>query len=287
MDFRRIELIFLVAFLFLNVFLFSIYRESHDDQTLVARVNQKIDIEERLKADKIEYDGPLSDKHSSGYYLSAVQSNLTAEIAKVRKQTKDATLFTNNVEVKEKMLLISPDKSTEISKKTNLADFMKKFLADHQQVLDGNLYTYHADFTAKSKDYLTLVACQSFEGLMIHDETAQIKLSLKEENGKYRLVKSQQMALTNLTPLREKISVVSEKDALNTLYINNKLLKNDEILWRKLAYTLILQVRGKNVYIPAWFIAIKHDDGNSEIEVVNAFRNRIITNSTVRKVENQ
>lgn len=286
MDFRRIEIIFLVAFLFLNIFLFSIYRESHDEQTLVTRVNQKIDIEERLKADKIDYTGQLSDKQQSGYYLSAVQSNLNDEIAKIRKQTKNATLFTNNVELKDKMLLMSPNKSVEISKKANLANFMKELLANQQQVINGNLYSYHADFTTKTKDYLELIACQSYEGLMIHDETAQLKLSLKEENGKYYLAKYQQMQLANLTPLREKMTVVSEKDALNTLYINNKLLKNDQILWRKLAYTLILQVRGKNVYIPAWFIAVKHDDDKVEVEVVNAFRNRIITNSTVRKVEN-
>lgn len=286
MDFRRIEIIFLVAFFFLNIFLFSIYNESHDEQTLVTRVNQKIDIEERLKADKIDYTGQLSAKQQSGYYLSAVQNDLGNEIVKVRKQLKDASLFTNNVEIKDKMLLMSPNKSIEISKKANLSNFMKELLANKQLIINGDLYSYHADFTTKTKDYLELIACQSFEGLMIHDETAQIKLSLKEENDKYYLAKYQQMQLSNLIPLREKMTVVSEKDALNTLYINNKLLKNDQILWRKLAYTLILQVRGKNVYIPAWFIAIKHDDGKTEIEVVNAFRNRIITNSTVRKVEN-
>ena len=95
------------------------------------------------------------------------------------------------------------------------------------------------------------------------------------------------MHLSNLTALREKMPLVSEEDVLTTLYINNKLSKNDEILWSKLAYTLVLQVRGKNVYVPAWFVSIRHEDKKEQVEIVNAFRNRIITNAAVRKVENK
>ncbi|MDN5810420.1 MAG: two-component system regulatory protein YycI, partial [Tetragenococcus koreensis] len=56
--------------------------------------------------------------------------------------------------------------------------------------------------------------------------------------------------------------------------------------WRHLAYTLTLQVRGQNVYVPAWFVAIEDEDGQTQVERVNALTNRIITNSTVQTVEN-
>ena len=46
-------------------------------------------------------------------------------------------------------------------------------------------------------------------------------------------------------------------------------------------------VGDRNVYIPAWFVAVKADaDVNIQIETVNAFSNRIITNNAVQKVEN-
>ena len=79
----------------------------------------------------------------------------------------------------------------------------------------------------------------------------------------------------------------SEKEAVNTLYLNNKLPSHSKILWTELAYTMILKVREKNVYIPAWFIAFQLDgDDTIQIETVNAFSNRIITNNAVQKVEN-
>ena len=59
------------------------------------------------------------------------------------------------------------------------------------------------------------------------------------------------------------------------------------ILWRQLAYSCILKVREKNVYVPVWHVAIETSDKVVQIESVNAFSNTIVTNNTVPKVEDQ
>lgn len=286
MDFKRIEAIFLVAFLCLDIFLFSIYRQSQNEQTPINN-SSTIKITQRLKEDKIKYEGKISSEHTDGYYLSATQTNLNTELQNMKKAKKLENVDVLRSSVKDNLLSLTPEKDLSVNKKGQIPTLVRETLTNQKEIILGKDYRYQDEIHQQSDGYLDAYACQKYEGIPINDITAQIKFTLKKNDENYRLEKIQQMHLSNLTALREKMPLVSEEDALTTLYINNKLSKNDEILWSKLAYTLVLQVRGKNVYVPAWFVSIRHEDKKEQVEIVNAFRNRIITNAAVRKVENK
>ena len=286
MDFKRIEAIFLVAFLCLDIFLFSIYRQSQNEQTPINN-SSTIKITQRLKEDKIKYEGKISYEHMDGYYLSATQTNLNTELQNMKKTKKFENVDVLRSSVKDNLLSLTPEKDLSVNKKGQIPTLVRETLTNQKEIILGKDYRYQEEIHQQSDGYLDVYACQKYEGIPINDITAQIKFTLKKNDENYRLEKIQQMHLSNLTALREKMPLVSEEDALTTLYINNKLSKNDEILWSKLAYTLVLQVRGKNVYVPAWFVSIRHEDKKEQVEIVNAFRNRIITNAAVRKVENK
>lgn len=286
MDFKRIEAIFLVAFLCLDIFLFSIYRQSQNEQTPINN-SSTIKITQRLKEDKIKYEGKISTEHTDGYYLSATQTNLNTELQNMKKTNKLENVDVFRSSVKDNLLSLTPEKDLSVNKKGQIPTLVRETLTNQKEIILGKDYHYQDEIHQQSDGYLDVYACQKYEGIPINDITAQIKFTLKKNEENYRLEKIQQMHLSNLTALREKMPLVSEEDALTTLYINNKLSKNDEILWSKLAYTLVLQVRGKNVYVPAWFVSIRHEDKKEQVEIVNAFRNRIITNAAVRKVENK
>lgn len=286
MDFKRIEAIFLVAFLCLDIFLFSIYRQSQNEQTPINN-SSTIKITQRLKEDKIKYEGKISSEHTDGYYLSATQTNLNTELQNMKKTKKLENADVLRSSVKDNLLSLTPEKDLSVNKKGQIPTLVRETLTNQKEIILGKDYHYQDEIHQQSDGYLDVYACQKYEGIPINDITAQIKFTLKKNDENYRLEKIQQMHLSNLTALREKMPLVSEEDALTTLYINNKLSKNDEILWSKLAYTLVLQVRGKNVYVPAWFVSIRHEDKKEQVEIVNAFRNRIITNAAVRKVENK
>lgn len=286
MDFKRIEAIFLVAFLCLDIFLFSIYRQSQNEQTPINN-SSTIKITQRLKEDKIKYEGKISSEHKDGYYLSATQTNLNTELQNMKKTKKLENIDVLRSSVKDNLLSLTPEKDLSVNKKGQIPTLVRETLTNQKEIILGKDYRYQDEIHQQSDGYLDVYACQKYEGIPINDITAQIKFTLKKNDENYRLEKIQQMHLSNLTALREKMPLVSEEDALTTLYINNKLSKNDEILWSKLAYTLVLQVRGKNVYVPAWFVSIRHEDKKEQVEIVNAFRNRIITNAAVRKVENK
>lgn len=286
MDFKRIEAIFLVAFLCLDIFLFSIYRQSQNEQTPINN-SSTIKITQRLKEDKIKYEGKISSEHTDGYYLSATQTNLNTELQNMKKTKKLENVDVLRSSVKDNLLSLTPEKDLSVNKKGQIPTLIRETLTNQKEIILGKDYRYQDEIHQQSDGYLNVYACQKYEGIPINDITAQIKFTLKKNDENYRIEKIQQMHLSNLTALREKMPLVSEEDALTTLYINNKLSKNDEILWSKLAYTLVLQVRGKNVYVPAWFVSIRHEDKKEQVEIVNAFRNRIITNAAVRKVENK
>lgn len=286
MDFKRIEAIFLVAFLCLDIFLFSIYRQSQNEQTPINN-SSTIKITQHLKEDKIKYEGKISSEHTDGYYLSATQTNLNTELQNMKKAKKLENVDVLRSSVKDNLLSLTPEKDLSVNKKGQIPTLVRETLTNQKEIILGKDYRYQDEIHQQSDGYLDVYACQKYEGIPINDITAQIKFTLKKNDENYRLEKIQQMHLSNLTALREKMPLVSEEDALTTLYINNKLSKNDEILWSKLAYTLVLQVRGKNVYVPAWFVSIRHEDKKEQVEIVNAFRNRIITNAAVRKVENK
>lgn len=286
MDFKRIEAIFLVAFLCLDIFLFSIYRQSQNEQTPINN-SSTIKITQRLKEDKIKYEGKISSEHTDGYYLSATQTNLNTELQNMKKTKKLENIDVLRSSVKDNLLSLTPEKDLSVNKKGQIPTLVRETLTNQKEIILGKDYRYQDEIHQQSDGYLDVYACQKYEGIPINDITAQIKFTLKKNDENYRLEKIQQMHLSNLTALREKMPLVSEEDALTTLYINNKLSKNDEILWSKLAYTLVLQVRGKNVYVPAWFVSIRHEDKKEQVEIVNAFRNRIITNAAVRKIENK
>jgi len=79
LDFKRIEWIFFLAFLGLNVFLFNVYSEARSEHQMVSQSNQTIPIEQRLESEDIRYSGELSDEVLSGYYLSGEQTDFDVD----------------------------------------------------------------------------------------------------------------------------------------------------------------------------------------------------------------
>ena len=283
MDFKRIEWIFFLAFLGLNVFLFNVYSEARSEHQMVSQSNQTIPIEQRLESEDIRYSGELSDEVLSGYYLSGEQTDFDVELRNPQLNTQ----FKRGSTVKGQQLIHVSTNGFYISDDSQTEETVNGFLQRKDQVLFGDEYDYLENLSVLNANHPTVVAVQSYEGIPFNDSSSRIDITLEQTDDLLQISRYTQTHISNITPLREKMTVYSEKEAVNTLYLNNKLPSHSKILWTELAYTMILKVREKNVYIPAWFIAFQLDgDDTIQIETVNAFSNRIITNNAVQKVEN-
>lgn len=252
----------------------------------MAMSNQKIAIEQRLETDKIKYTGALSEKKVEGYYLSGEQTNMDEALKQERENSGNPSFLSSGTTIVDNELTHMPSESYYISDDQKTEATLESFLNKNDQILFGKQYSYLPNYSLTDKEYPEVVAAQSFEGILFNDPTSRLTLSLEKADDLLKISRYSQTHLSQIEKLREKTALYTERDAIETLYINNKIPSRSTILWRGLYYTRILKVREKNVYIPAWFVAIKTSDGMVQVEIVNAFSNRIITNNTLQKVEN-
>lgn len=288
MDFKRIELIFFIAFFGLNIFLYSIYREGIKAENSVSPSQQTEKIEDRLAKDQIKYEGSLSTDKFEGYYLSAEQTNFDEEIKK-QQLSKNSSLSHVGTEYTDTNIESYPQVSYYINE-TKIPETLSSFLDDENTILFGKEYHYLNDFSTLDADAPEIVASQSYKNIPFKDDTSQLILKLEkseEKNSEWeKIVKYTQTHIQGIEELRDKMELYTGRDAIETLYINNKIPAKSEIIFVKLAYTRIYKIREKNVYVPVWFVGIKTNDGISQIEQVNAMNNTIISSNTVPKVEN-
>ncbi|MBP1045435.1 two-component system regulatory protein YycI [Enterococcus sp. BWM-S5] len=287
MDFKRIEWIFFLVFFGVNIFLFSIYREGLQDESNVSYSDRTESLEHRLEKEGIDHKGELSTAQIEGYYLSGERTNFYEEIQQKRIDEGDNSLFRYNTDIIENGIISYPSSNYYVDPK-DVETTLSEFLSSSDNVLFGNEYTYLANFSNLTGDFPEVIASQSYEGIAFRDDSAQITFSLEkhETDELFKIAKYTQYHIENLEKLREKSDLYSEHDAVETLYINNKIPSNSTITFSKLAYTCIYQIREKYVYVPVWFIGISSNGTTMQIEQVNAMNNTIITNNTITRVEN-
>lgn len=288
MDFKRIEWIFFIAFLGLNIFLYGIYKESVNAENNVSSPQQTEKIENRLVKDQISYKKSLPTEKLEGYYLSAEQTNFYDEIQK-RQSNNDSSLSHVGTEYTDTYIESYPQVSYYINEK-KIPETLSSFLDDENTVLFGKEYHYLNDFSTLEAESPELLASQSYKNIPFKDDTSQLVLKLEKSDEKNsdweKIVKYSQAHVQGIEELRDKMELYTGREAIETLYVNNKIPAKSDITFIKLAYTRIYKIREKNVYVPVWFVGIETNDGISQVEQVNAMNNTIISSNTVPKVEN-
>lgn len=288
MDFKKIEWIFFVAFLGLNVFLFRSYQETISQENNVIRSGQTESIQQRLSSDDISYTGKISSESRQGYYLSAEETDLSKELDSQRHGTSKKGLLSSGIVFNDNVLtktLSETESENSIFDPDKMGSSVNSFLNKKNNVLFGSDYVYMKNFSDLDSATPEVQASQKYDGLPFYDDTAKIVFSLNKQDKSYAVTKYTQTHLSDIEQLREKTELHTEEDAIKTLYVNNKISRGLKILWRQLAYSCILKVREKNVYVPVWYVAIETPDKSIQVESVNAFSNTIVTNNTIPKVE--
>lgn len=236
-------------------------------------------IEDRLEDDGIKFNSPLSTEKKEGYYVSAEETdfNKNTENSVVRvNQTVDFKSYWNS---SENNLYYFDEKEPEKS--------ISEFLQKEKAVQFSADYEYSPEFSELSKGKYQKICLQRWNDIEFMDSTGRLELDVTNENGKLAISFFSQTHLENIEPLREKQELFTEKEAITTLYNNSKIPKNAKIMWTKLAYARNFKVRGKNVYIPVWFVAIEINKNNIQLEQVNALNNTVISNMSVSEVKNE
>ena len=271
MDFRRIEWLFLVAFIVIDISLFAAFQRdtSGETDTSSNRSSSDTTILKEMRADNISFKAP-SKKSGEGYYIStsndsSIKSNLTSLSNQTVRYQSDGTITSTFKTPITGVDTQHPDKTLDT------------VVSNSTLILNGTDYTYNAKLSSRN----TVVYTQKVADGPIYSRYGEIRFSLTNAG---TVTGYTQGYLANVSTLREKTETISERKALIWLYQYNQIPNNTKVVWTKLAYTRYFNLKNSSVYIPTWVVAVKSNSGNNagvlQLKHVNAFTGAILTNDS-------
>lgn len=255
MDFRRIESIFLIVFIGLDIFLgLSFFQNRQVDLATTQSDNSTVinDIsDDQIKLPK------LSTKTPTGGYLAS-QGN-TSLRQRVGELTDQAVTFSGSDYTTLHSLLNSPERI----KQGKEVSFLKQWLQGSGNVLYGSHYSYAPGLSGGN----TYVFSQKTKQGLIYDKRGQVSFTVTGD----KLVSYKQTYIAKLSVLRSNVALCSEQDAIVTLYRDNELPTSSKVLWTQLAYSYLLDAKGSTVYVPTWLVGVESQGSkNVTIKRLNA-----------------
>lgn len=261
MNFKRIQVIFLIAFAALNLVLFSTFSWTSHYKGSTSNQGQTSQTLKEMKNDLISYH-PHSQGRLNGYYLSAKSKQLTGHASSLR-----------NVSVHSEGNLINVDFYRPVELKT--ADSLDKLVQDHHQVIDGQKYSYNAALSTKHLSVYT----QMIKGRPFLGREGQLRFRINDDN---EVTGYTQGELSQIELLRPRSQSVIETQAVSWLYKHNQLPNNSKVKQPVYGYFELTERRGEKVLIPTWQVEVKtKNSGEIHIMHVNG-----MTGTMIKKKEN-
>lgn len=266
MNFKRIQWIFLLAFLLFDIIVGSSLVLETRFTVSNGQQNRQSAVLKEMKNDSISY-GELTGKRQTGYYIAGKRSAdngvLEQESNKLRNQDDHFSSETLTSEFDDP-LKINPE---------NPAKRLNQLVMNKKMVVLGKHYRYNEQLSDKN----TIVYSQVLEGLPLVGSDGQLRFRV---NSDHEVTGYTQTYLQDVEVLRQRSNTISQRRAVTWLYKHNQIPNNSRILWANLSYAKLLNTTTDNkaVYVPTWVVEIRtKNSGAVQRLQVNAF------NSTVMK----
>ncbi|CCI81684.1 two-component system regulatory protein YycI [Lactobacillus hominis] len=267
MDFKRIEWIFLVVFIGINIFLGI---EIFQTPTLLSNTHTSTptDLTTEMAKDNITLP-KLSDEQGDGYYLAAkVDNNWTS------KASKQISLQAG-VSTVDSSLSVTLDHPVTISRKANkMMKDINKFKNNPKNVYHGDDYVYVPELSTTGE----YIFAQKNSYGEIFSTSARLHISVKD----HQIISYTQRYAGNASPVRERQTTISEKAAIGSLYTYSELPNDSRVVWVHFAYSKLIEVKGSRIFLPTWVVAIQNNNTKTVvIKRVNAFNGNILQDNTI------
>jgi regulatory protein YycI of two-component signal transduction system YycFG len=256
MNFKRIEVIFLVAFAILNAALLgSLLWGTHFQGASTQPQSQRSLTLKEMHNDMISYR-PQSHQQRQGYYLSAKSSSLASRASSLHGvSTRDD----------DDILEVNFDHPIELKDEADAAQYLQKVVNNRHQVIDGKKYTYNEALSSKHQ----VVFSQQVKGQPFESKEGQIRFVVNDRN---QVTGYKQGELSDLRILRPRDMTVSETSAVVWLYKHNQIPNNSRVNSVLFGYSKLTSWHGQRVLIPTWLVNVKSKSGNNNSQLkVNAF----------------
>lgn len=262
MDFRRIEVIFIVVFAILNAYLFGSYWQYQLEAGTTSSSNSSGNstILKEMRNDQITYM-PLSNKKMNGYYASAtVDTSLKDNIKRLTDQS--ARVVDNYVEsTLNEELTVDPKQPQKV---------LNTFVKNRYNIVYGSEYQYNPNLSTSVQAVYT----QMIDGHPVYSKAGKLTFYINASN---EVTGYTQGHLVNEKQLREKSELISQTRAVTWLYQYNEIQNDSKVEWADLGYTNLLTTDNGVVYVPTWVIGIKSKSSTGiQVKRINAFSGVLI-----------
>lgn len=253
MDWSKIKTIFIISFLFLDIYLmyqFLLLRDANKYKFL-----SEVSLEDNLKTNEIDFV-ELPKEIVKDQYLSAKPKEFGKdELALLKEQTitiVDGTLIQS--------VLSNPVPLSVNFDPLEAQSFLQSY------VLFGDEY----GFSQLDEQLKTITYYQKHDNKMFYENmNGKVTLYL---NNNFQIVSYSQTYLKSIENLTEKEEVLSALKAIETLYQKGILKPKSKITNVELGYSTLFQLAASQVLTPTWHFVVE----DKEHLYVNAFEGQII-----------
>lgn len=274
MDHKRIEWLFLIIFVLIDVYLaVEILRSpvKLSDSNNANVTNSNIRVE--MRADGIDLPENISNNQASGYYLAAKNNDyLSGKISSLTQVNANYSKANNSITATPKSLVKASGSDKEIMNELN------QFKDNPANVPYGKDYHYEANMS--SEDNYTFVQTSEFGS--IYDTAGQLTITIK--NGaidNYTLT-----YMGPITSVRELQPAISPWHAIKAMYTDRDLVNNSRVNKIKLGYSKLIEVRGSTIMLPTWLVWVESKNTkNVTLKRVNAFTGQVLQTNASYNME--
>lgn len=258
MDWSRSKSIFIIVFLILNLFLYSLYLNRHTEAKKVEVLGEQT-IEARLSEDNITYSS-LPVNIESAPYLSGEARDF--EKVEIQLSNYESILVENG----NKMIITleEPVKIENIDDDASLIEFL------NTHVLNGSSYI----LWEKNEENQSATFFQHVNNRTIYYNIYGVVTVYWNEQGEITMY--EQTMLEQIEKLEEEEKLLSPIQIIQALYAKGLLKPDSHIAQMKLGYSTLVQLTQTQVFVPTWEVRVIAADGSEEEYFVNAVEGKVI-----------
>lgn len=266
MDFKKIENIFLITFLLLNIYLLVSYFNRNDIQQASSSSGQ-VNLIREMEQIGIELP-TLQEEERNVFYVQADSNQLLEEnVDQLENQAgsvaEDGSLYTSilsdPIEIEG-----NPDDGFTEQDYANLNAFMI-----NGSVLFGEEYTYLRYDRSQNR----FVYAQEVEGIPVADGTSEVSLFYGSDGN---IISYQQTFAGPMIPQGSTQTIITDRQAIEVLFQNNEISSNSIVGQPILSYYRTLHLEDLSMYGPVWYIPVR-DTSGEKILRVDALERTIIS----------
>ncbi|WP_295728967.1 two-component system regulatory protein YycI [uncultured Limosilactobacillus sp.] len=257
MNFKRIQWIFIIAFVLLDIGLcVSLLMGTQFHSSKRSQSQSQVTMKE-MRSDMISF-GDLSSHRRDGYYMAAQENNQWTSDSQVTSLKNQTSHFNNGT------VTSTFQKPVKIRNRVDPQQQLDQ-LVHSKRIIHGEEYTYSAKLSTGRQ----IVYAQMIHGQPVLDNAGQLRLRV---NSHHEVVGYTQNYLSHLTTLRPRTLTVSQQQAVTWLYRHNQIANNSRIRHVIFGYDKIKKDDDQVVYVPIWKVNVKSKVGDNNQNLrVNAF----------------